>query len=1179
MPLPSTLSKPSRWQIRDHLLELVMRDLEGPAGGPVEIIASKDFPAVRERYLVGCVAPRDIDLESETGGLDELGTAEAGDPEEPGADEKVAAKTYVPSSFGLSCTIDGRVTAVRLRATWGRYLKEDGKGPDGELMAVWKRHPVEGTSLAIALREGDLEPWQPNPDQPEVFVRAIARRLPHVSADGVRDWAVSLFLVNGQAPSKRNADERWLFQARLEIEGLEGEPIFVRRCLDRDWSKLDPLWSREQRMLEMAYRHEVEFACGHGVAVHADKAAEDSTRAVRITTVSLPAYEVPRTDVPDLADNEDLTGIEIDMKFLAEAADGPALAATLAPLPDAHGKWIKRERQRVSHPGEGLQPFAVEADAALDACEDARQRIQDGIDLLARDAQAADAFRFANRAMWLQRVRTLYAEARRRGEEADLDALDVPCNRSWRPFQLAFILLNLPSSTDPRHQHRSNSTEAVADLLWFPTGGGKTEAYLGLAAYVMGLRRLQGMVGDRDGRAGVAVLMRYTLRLLTLQQFQRASALICACETIRRESIEKGESGGSGRWGEEPFRIGLWVGSKTTPNRVEDAAEAIRSQRGNRDGFGLGYGSPAQLTTCPWCGCEVDAGRDIHVEGESKGRLRVITYCSDRLGRCPFSAAKSPGEGIPVMVVDEEIYRRLPTLLIATVDKFAQMAWRGETQMLFGQVNGWCPRHGYRSPSIDDSMSHPAKDGLPSVKSEARGRLRPPDLIIQDELHLISGPLGTLVGLYETAIDELCSWDLEGTRVRPKVIASTATIRQASDQIWSLFQRKAKVFPPQGLDAGDNFFAIQRPPSPQHPGRVYLGVCAPGRRLKKALIRVYTAFLAAAQYLYETRGLGQDVDPWMSLVGYFYSLRELGGMRRLVEDDIRSALRDTDKRGLAKRRPPEVQELTSRKKATDIPDLLDWLEVPFDPAEEERFKKGEKTKRKRRPLDVVLATNMISVGVDVKRLGLMVVAGQPKTTAEYIQASSRVGRSFPGIVCTVYNWARPRDLSHFECFEHYHATFYQHVEGLSVTPFSPRALDRGLTGVLVSLIREAGFDYNENKDARQLDRNHPLVRAALDAILNRESHVGDPHARADVRAMLQRRLDEWLNLIIRREGSQLGYVSERDGVTKGFLERPSLDPWSIWTCPNSLREVEPAAGLILDPRPIFVDAPIPGPVP
>jgi hypothetical protein len=209
----------------------------------------------------------------------------------------------------------------------------------------------------------------------------------------------------------------------------------------------------------------------------------------------------------------------------------------------------------------------------------------------------------------------------------------------------------------------------------------------------------------------------------------------------------------------------------------------------------------------------------------------------------------------------------------------------------------------------------------------------------------------------------------------------------------------------------------------------------------------------------------------------------------------------------------------------------------------------------------------------------MVVAGQPKTTAEYIQASSRVGRSFPGIVCTVYNWARPRDLSHFECFEHYHATFYQHVEGLSVTPFSPRALDRGLTGVLVSLIREAGFAYNENKDARQLDRNHPLVKAALDAILNREGHVGDPHARADVRAMLQRRLDEWLNLIIRREGSQLGYVSERDGVTKGFLERPSLDPWSIWTCPNSLREVEPAAGLILDPRPIFVDAPIPGPLP
>ena len=226
------------------------------------------------------------------------------------------------------------------------------------------------------------------------------------------------------------------------------------------------------------------------------------------------------------------------------------------------------------------------------------------------------------------------------------------------------------------------------------------------------------------------------------------------------------------------------------------------------------------------------------------------------------------------------------------------------------------------------------------------------------------------------------------------------------------------------------------------PGRLYLGVCAPGTRLKAVLIRVYAAFMSAAQVLYEEYGTA--ADPWMTLVGYFNAMRELGGMRRVVEDAIRTRLEHMDQRGLARRyiHPFSVEELTSRKDATDIPAILDRLELVFDPqvtAERKRKRETEAPKSgvAKWPLDVVLATNMISVGVDVNRLGLMVVAGQPKATAEYIQATSRVGRVFPGIVCTVYNWARPRDLSHYERFEHYHATFYRQVEALSVTPFSP----------------------------------------------------------------------------------------------------------------------------------------------
>lgn len=190
-----------------------------------------------------------------------------------------------------------------------------------------------------------------------------------------------------------------------------------------------------------------------------------------------------------------------------------------------------------------------------------------------------------------------------------------------------------------------------------------------------------------------------------------------------------------------------------------------------------------------------------------KERQRTLIYCGDPLGKCAFSKIKAPSEGLPVLVVDEEIYRFLPALLIATVDKFAQLPWKGETQMLFGQVNRYCARHGFLSPDIEHPASHPASNGWAKTTVVEHGPLRPPDLIIQDELHLIAGPLGTLVGFYETAIDHLATWEFGGQQVRPKVIAATATIRQARQQIKALFMRQVQIFPPQGLEIGDNFFS------------------------------------------------------------------------------------------------------------------------------------------------------------------------------------------------------------------------------------------------------------------------------------------------------------------------------------------------------------------------------------
>jgi hypothetical protein len=413
---------------------------------------------------------------------------------------------------------------------------------------------------------------------------------------------------------------------------------------------------------------------------------------------------------------------------------------------------------------------------------------------------------------------------------------------------------------------------------------------------------------------------------------------------------------------------------------------------------------------------------------------------------------------------------------------------------------------------------------------------------------------------------------VDGKTVRPKVIASTATIRRAPDQVHALFVRRVRVFPPHGLDVTDNFFSRQRLPSEMHPGRRYLGICAPGRRLKAAMIRVYVAFLGAAQQLYAK--YGRAADPWMTLVGYFNAMRELGGMRRLVDDDVRTRLARIDRRGLAVRSITydTVEELTSRKGGTDIPVVLDALEAVFDPALAERrremLRRGQRQGLPQKPLDVLLATNMLSVGVDVRRLGLMVVAGQPKTTAEYIQATSRVGRAWPGLVCTVLNWVRPRDLSHYERFEHYHATFYKHVEALSVTPFAPRALDRGLTALLVSSIRLIGMEFNENLRAGRIDRNHPYVRAAIEHIARRAHLVGSGAAVEQlVRAELERRLDEWLAEAQRQTGGRrLGYRDAPDGVTVGLLRRPGLRPWGDFTCFNSLRDVEPEVGLVLDDR-------------
>ena len=577
-------------------------------------------------------------------------------------------------------------------------------------------------------------------------------------------------------------------------------------------------------------------------------------------------------------------------------------------------------------------------------------------------------------------------------------------------------------------------------------------------------------------------------------------------------------------------------------------------------------------------------------------------HCGDELGRCPFSKGGGVPEGLPVLTVDEEIYRLTPAFVIATVDKFARLAREGEAASLFGFVSKRCGRHGYVHSDYTGCtvQSHPANNGHPAATVIPVSRLRPPDLIIQDELHLITGALGTAVGLFEVAVETLCSWETpEGKPVKPLIVASTATVRNAVEQVRQLYGRKVEIFPPQVLDVADTFFSREVEVSDQNPGRRYIGVSAPGVRLSSAEIRLAEVLLLAGQLLLDRTGIA--ADPYMTLVGYFNATRELAGMRRYVDDDVSTRVgRPRQASGFSPRRGTafgslNVAELTSRISGADIGKTLDKLGLEFDPgydttpAFQARMALLSEDKAAPRrdgdaPFDVVLATSMLQVGVDVQRLGLMLVVGQPKNTAEYIQASSRVGRDAarPGLVVSLGNWARPRDLAHFEQFRHYHDTFYKQVEALSVTPFSPTSLERGIDGLLVSAARVAqatvADGLSPEREAGKIGSQHLAVVGIIDRLKARISAAsrmdGEVKTASD---RLVNRLDQWSKRAALALSQHQTLVYERTRDDPKYLpliispENHRANVGSSSEAPfviaNSMREVQPEINILVSPVP------------
>jgi hypothetical protein len=891
---------------------------------------------------------------------------------------------------------------------------------------VWLRAPQPARSVEIPLTSSDIEKGRSLPDT--LGIR-VCGKLEAADAPGLPPGtrALSLFVVNERTPGEKGRqDEQFVFQVEMEVLFEAG---FIPRPSRQSEGSGDP----DDETADLQFRDHHEWAVGHGVAVQIPQGAQKVTH---IRTSWIPQCEVYKVDT-----HED-PAVTTAMEDLADLPDGAALALALSPLARSYGAWIQQQREIVLD----SDPRRAARKRLLKNAERARRRILAGIELLEKSDEPREAFQLMNRAM---------AMAARQRSPGRYAAGQKP---AWRLFQLAFVLLNLVGISDPHNEAERNEVE----LIFFPTGGGKTEAYLGVIGFTLLLRRLRGRKRP-DGGLGVAVLLRYTLRLLTLDQLGRAATLVCALELLRKKDAGLGDV---------RFSVGLWVGRSATANTLEQVKKLIIDYKNSPSKTAP---SPFPLASCPWCGRTL--GRDALVLSPSKASPEeVIVSCVSETGQPPSDcefAPRSNREGLPVLFVDDQIYRELPAFLVATVDKFAMLPWRGETGMLFGKV---AAREGKK---CFGPMDHAPKGAvkLPSG-------LEPPELIVQDELHLISGPLGTMVGLYETAIEWLSTTRSDAKPVLPKVIASTATVRRARSQIQSLFGRTSmSLFPPPGVDASETFFATL---DVDHPGRLYVGVAAPGRPLKAILLRTYAVLLAAAQKLYQSGGPSdQPADAYMTLAGYFNSLRELGGMRRLVEDDVRKRCGNVEERipydykgrhPWGTNRTLEMPvELTSREKAGAIKEAKDRLNRPHAAKEH---------------VDVLLASNMISVGVDIDRLGLMVVAGQPKSTSEYIQASSRVGRQHPGLVVTCFNVRRPRDRSHYERFVAYHESFYRYVEATSLTPFSGPALDRGLAGTLMAMTRLGYPVMTPPSAAMEIEAHRDLAETCVDVLAKRGGGQG-----------------------------------------------------------------------------------------
>ncbi len=1033
--------------VRDEYVSAVVRQLFGPAAGEQEWLPRNNPP--HKRYIAGILFPW-IEEESESAGLssieEQTGSVVA-DPEQPDDSPLADMLQRSPASAGMTFAVSADAE-VRIDLRAGRYEKsapvtEEGEPSDGP--KGFQRRPLSEPTILLS----DAEPGDTRHgifgacEDPLATLRVRWRRLGDCRV-------VTVSIVNNRKglADKPPRPQDCLYQVCCEASCQRGS--FV------ELPGPDVVFDLEERSLRLRYRRKIQWATGHAASVSWAE-AEEGSPPDRISLDFTPVCDTHPFSA-GVREEASFDPEVLSISRLSRVSDPNELRALLDPFLADFEAWLSEQTSVQVGAGHDLAKGEV-----LEDLKHQQSRLRHGMDVLCsgRNPNVFAAFRLANQGMLTQMERMAYRAERPFDENS----------AKWRPFQLAFQLLSIPGTISDDEQSGCD----LVDLVWFPTGGGKTEAYLLLAAFVIIYRRLEhGRPGE-----GTCILSRYTLRLLTSQQFDRTATLTCALEHMRRAGLIPGQT---------PISIGLWIGggAESSPNTKRTAralCEKMLEEDRPRNRF--------MLTECPWC------GKSILPERRGASDSYGITYTNRLAFNCPDGSCHFHDE-LPVQVVDECMYEDPPTILLATIDKFARMPWEARSRAFFG---------------IGKNFEY-----------------CPPDLVIQDELHLISGPLGTIAAIYEAAIDQT----LQHPGGRPKYVAATATIRGAAEQSRRLYGRESRIFPAPGLDVDDSYFMKIDPDDTA--SRRYIGVMGQGRTPVTSTVHTMAAMVHAG-------GVVSDGDEYWTLVAYHNSRRELGKTMTLAKDDVPARIKVIATGEGSNREPErpchEVVELSGNLQGYEIPRVLDRM---------------KKERSSNDAIDILPCTNMISVGVDVDRLNAMLILGQPKMSSEYIQASSRVGRGreIGGVVVAAFSPTKPRDRSHYENFLGFHGSMYRWVEPTSVTPQSPAALDRALHAALILALRMQYL--RDDEDARYFDLEDLGHKAVVDAFRER-LHQAVP---AEDRAYFDEALDKvisWWQDAVERFGSSLNFESQSQfkGLMQHFAKehrdpaRPTL---------NSMRNVD-----------------------